>query len=52
MCQEAQERREVTTVCRALGWQGGILTAPEARVEFQSLQQAMTVAAPYEGVFE
>ncbi len=47
----AQDRREVTIFRRAAGWQGEILTAPEARVEFQSLQQAMTIAAIYDGVF-
>lgn len=46
----AQDRPEVTIFRRALGWQGEIFTAPEARVEFQSVQQAMTVAAIYEGV--
>ena len=40
----------MTIFRRALGWQGEIFTAPEARVEFQSLKQAMTVAAIYEGV--
>jgi Uma2 family endonuclease len=47
----AQERREATIFRRAMGWQGEIFTAPEARVEFQSVKQAMTVAAIYEGVF-
>ncbi len=47
----AQDRREVAIFRRALGWQGEIFTAPEARVEFQSLKQAMAVAAIYEGVF-
>ena len=47
----AQERREVTIFRRPLGWQGEIFTAPEAHVEFQSVQQTMTVAAIYEGVF-
>lgn len=47
----AQDRREVTIFRRRSGWQGEIFTAPEARVEFQSLQQAMTVAAIYDGVF-
>lgn len=46
----AQDRREVTIFRRALGWQREIFTAPEARVEFQSVKQAMTVAAIYEGV--
>jgi Uma2 family endonuclease len=46
-----QDRREVTIFRRATGWQGEIFTAPEARVEFQSVKQAMTVAAIYEGVF-
>jgi Uma2 family endonuclease len=47
----AQERHEVTIFRRAMGWQGEIFTAPEARVEFLSVQQSMTVAAIYEGVF-
>ena len=46
----AQDWREVTIFRRALGWQSEILTALEARVEFQSVKQAMTVAAIYEGV--
>lgn len=47
----AQDRYEVTIFRRATGWQGEIFTTPEARVEFQSVKQAMTVAAIYEGVF-
>lgn len=47
----AQDRREVTIFRRATGWQGEIFTAPDALVEFQSVKQAMTVGAIYEGVF-
>jgi Uma2 family endonuclease len=46
----AQDRREVTIFRRATGWQGEVFTAPEARVEFRSVKQAMTLAAIYEGV--
>ncbi|MBI5768644.1 MAG: Uma2 family endonuclease [Verrucomicrobia bacterium] len=46
-----QDQREVTIFRRATGWQGEIFTALEARVEFQAVKQAMTVAAIYEGVF-
>ena len=46
----AQDRREVTIFRRATGWQGEIYTAPEARVEFRSVSQAMTLAEIYEGV--
>jgi len=46
----AQDRREVAIFRRAMGWQGERVAAPEARVEFQSVKQAMTIAAIYEGV--
>lgn len=46
----AQDRREVTIFRRGMGWQGEIFAVPEARVEFQSVKQTMTVAAIYEGV--
>ena len=46
----AQDRREVTIFRRATGWQGEIFTAPDARVEFRSVKQAMTLAAIYEDV--
>jgi Uma2 family endonuclease len=47
----AQDRREVKIFRRAMGWQGEIFTAPDALVEFQSVKQAMSVSAIYEGVF-
>lgn len=47
----AQDRREVTIFRRASGWQGEVFTAPDARVEFRSIQQTMTMGEIYEGVF-
>jgi Uma2 family endonuclease len=47
----AQDRREVTIFRRATGWQGEIFTAPEAVVEFRSVQQSLTLAEIYETVF-
>jgi Uma2 family endonuclease len=47
----SQERREVTIFRRAQGWGGETHTAPEARVEFLSLKQALSLAEIYEGVF-
>jgi Uma2 family endonuclease len=45
----AQDRREVTVFRRTTGWQGEVLTAPEARVEFRSVGLTMTVAEIYAG---
>jgi Uma2 family endonuclease len=47
----SQERREVTIFRRTTGWQGEIFTAAEAVIEFRSIQQSMTMAAIYDGVF-
>ncbi len=47
----AQERREVTIFRRATGWQGEVFTAPEAVVEFRSIQQALPLGEIYDGVF-
>ena len=47
----AQDHREVTIFRRATGWQGEVFTAADARVEFRSIQQALTLAEIYEGVF-
>ena len=45
----AQDKREVTVFRRATGWQGEVFTAPEARVEFRSIKQTMTIAEIYAG---
>ena len=47
----AEDRREVTIFRRATGWAGEVLTAPEARVEFRAIAQAMPMAEIYAGVF-
>ena len=46
----AQERREVTVFRRSGAWVAETVTAPEAVVEFRSVQQAMTLAEIYEDV--
>jgi Uma2 family endonuclease len=47
----SQERRELTIFRRATGWQGEILTAADASIEFRSIKQAMTLGEIYDGVF-
>lgn len=47
----SQERREVTIFRRATGWQSEQLTGPDAVAEFRSLNQSLTFAEIYEGVF-
>jgi Uma2 family endonuclease len=47
----SQERREVTLFRRDRNWAAAIHTGAEARVEFTSVHQAMTLAEIYEGVF-
>lgn len=46
----AQERREVTIFRRAGSWVAETVNAPEAVVEFRSVQQTMTLAEIYEDV--
>jgi len=46
----AQDRREVTVFRRANEWVAEVFTADDARVEFRSLGQGMTLAEIYEDV--
>ncbi|MEY2879679.1 MAG: hypothetical protein RLZZ15_2059 [Verrucomicrobiota bacterium] len=46
----AQDRREVTIYRRAEGWVAETHTAADSRVEFRSIQQALTFAEIYEDV--
>lgn len=47
----AQEKPEVTLFRRATGWQAEIFTAAAASIEFRSIQQRITIAEIYDGVF-
>ena len=47
----AQDRPELTLFRRALDWQGEVFTSPDARVEFRSIAQSITLAEIYAGVF-